>query len=757
MRIRIAGVLVVAGFGLSVLVASSQERTLTFEERVAAQRAIEQVYWNHRIWPENNPGEKPPLSAVLPEPALRGRVERALTNSALLESYWRRPLTGDDLQGEIDRMMRDSKSPQVLKEIFSALHDDPFLIAECLARPLVAERRVAALDAHDESLHCAQRRDLEASFESLDGAYEDWAREVVPRRPRPDLAIPPPPMGYTTDRSLLLDCNYDRWSPTTTVNAPSARMSHTAIWTGAEMIVWGGYANAIGSLLSTGGRYDPATDAWTATSVVSAPTQRFLHTALWTGSVMIVWGGESSSETDTGARYNPASDTWTATSTVGAPTPRQDHTSVWTGSRMIIWGGYKRQNSVNIATMTGGMYDPNADSWVPTSTGTNVPSQRSEHSAVWTGSRMIVWGGSDGLGGTRTNTGGRYDPGTDTWLSTSTGANVPRARVRHTAVWTGSVMVVFGGEGDFGGNAFGAFRYNPVSDAWLTIGSGGAPSETRTEHSAVWTGNDMIIWGGFAGNYSNNGGRYVPQTNTWPSTSLQSGAGLDVPMARGDHSAVYAGSLGRMIIWGGHYSVFPVSGDLNTGGLYCAGECVHATPCNDADLCTGPGVCASGTCATQPIPCVPIDSCHEAGVCNPASGICTSPMVDCNDSDACTSESCSPSLGCQYTCIGGGGCVPGPVPTVAFDTDKITLTWDHANGGTSSDHDVARGKAEAIPDWSVGATCVASRLAATSLVDGVLPVPGGAFWYDVRGHHACGAGPWGSQTDGTPRAITTCP
>ncbi len=31
------------------------ERTLTFPERVAYQRAIEDVYWRHRIWPKENP------------------------------------------------------------------------------------------------------------------------------------------------------------------------------------------------------------------------------------------------------------------------------------------------------------------------------------------------------------------------------------------------------------------------------------------------------------------------------------------------------------------------------------------------------------------------------------------------------------------------------------------------------------------------------------------------------------------------------
>src|SRR5204862_3044609 len=37
------------------------QRTLTFAERVAYQSAIEDVYWRHRIWPDTNPGPKPPL------------------------------------------------------------------------------------------------------------------------------------------------------------------------------------------------------------------------------------------------------------------------------------------------------------------------------------------------------------------------------------------------------------------------------------------------------------------------------------------------------------------------------------------------------------------------------------------------------------------------------------------------------------------------------------------------------------------------
>ena len=78
----------------------------------------------------------------------------------------------------------------------------------------------------------------------------------------------------------------------------------------------------------------------------------------------------------------------------------------------------------------GGRYDPAADSWIPTSTGANVPMARSAHTAVLTGTEMIVWGGREPVGRNAAflNTGGRYDPVSNTWVPTSRGQTVPAAR-----------------------------------------------------------------------------------------------------------------------------------------------------------------------------------------------------------------------------------------------------------------------------------------------------------------------------------------
>jgi hypothetical protein len=100
----------------------------------------------------------------------------------------------------------------------------------------------------------------------------------------------------------------------------------------------------------------PATDSWTATSLTNVAAGQFRHTAVWTGTEMIVWGGvdsrNSSIFTDSGGRYDPVDDSWTATSPTNAPTARDTHSAIWTGTEMIVWAGVTDTARVN----TGGRY-----------------------------------------------------------------------------------------------------------------------------------------------------------------------------------------------------------------------------------------------------------------------------------------------------------------------------------------------------------------------------------------------------------------
>jgi hypothetical protein len=161
---------------------------------------------------------------------------------------------------------------------------------------------------------------------------------------------------------------------------------------------------------------------------------------------MILWGGlvTASTKTATGARYNPVTDSWLATSS-SPLLARSGFTAVWTGTSVAVWGG--RTNVSPFYANTGGLYNPTADSWTFMTT-VGAPVARSAHSAVWTGKRMIVWGGDDGVG--NQSTGGRYDPILDTWSPTAM-LGVPGPRSGHNAVWTGSQMLVWGGQQYSGG------------------------------------------------------------------------------------------------------------------------------------------------------------------------------------------------------------------------------------------------------------------------------------------------------------------
>jgi len=315
--------------------------------------------------------------------------------------------------------------------------------------------------------------------------------------------------------------------------APTARASHMEVWTGTELLVWGGWD---GTMLNTGGRFDPVANVWKPVSQTGALNARAFTTAVWTGSEMIIWGGKLADVT--GGRYNPVTDSWTAMTTNGVPTARISHTGVWTGSELIVWGGSDGgADKLN----SGGRYNPLTDTWKSTAL-SGAPPPRADHTAVWTGTEMLVWGGTDksGIFTVYRNNGGRYDPVSDNWMSMNS-VGGPSNRVSQTGIWSGSEMIIWGGYGGAAGTNYlgdGA-RYRPDADRWMGMTTDNAPSG-RTGHVAVWTGREMIVWGGT----KPGGAAYEPVNDVW--TTLSSS---DSPPLRYDHSAIWTGQ--EMIVWGG--------------------------------------------------------------------------------------------------------------------------------------------------------------------------------------------------------------
>merc|ERR1712000_566863 len=97
------------------------------------------------------------------------------------------------------------------------------------------------------------------------------------------------------------------------------------------------------STFATGGRYNPSTDRWLPLSQQQVPVGRGGHTAIWTGTEMVIWGGfdQDESALDGGGRYNPSTDRWLPLSQQQVPANRGGHTAIWTGTEMVIWGKQK--------------------------------------------------------------------------------------------------------------------------------------------------------------------------------------------------------------------------------------------------------------------------------------------------------------------------------------------------------------------------------------------------------------------------------
>lgn len=300
-------------------------------------------------------------------------------------------------------------------------------------------------------------------------------------------------MGGLSNRGDRFDPISKEWSEMTLVGAPEARDHHSMVSTGSKVLVWGGETDE-GDYFNTGGIYDVASDSWTSISTTNAPSARSYHAAAWTGSKMFIWGGAyNGTSLANGGLYDLATNSWTSVSNTGAPSARYNAHAFWTGSKIIVWGGIDDGGN---ALASGAMYDPSSNSWT-TISGTGAPNPRYWSTVTWTGTHLVVWGGSlTSQDESPLNSGARYNPQTNTWSPiTTTGA--PTARLRHTAVNMNGKVVIWGGDAGSYETAFdsGAI-YDPVADSWTPLTQINAP-RARTMHGAVWTGTQMIIWGGF--------------------------------------------------------------------------------------------------------------------------------------------------------------------------------------------------------------------------------------------------------------------
>ncbi len=331
------------------------------------------------------------------------------------------------------------------------------------------------------------------------------------------------------------------------------RHSHSAVWTGKEMIVWGGAERAGNApiYLEDGAAYDPAADRWR--KLPESPLgPRADHFAAWTGTEMLIWGGNPGTKTafgnnefGDGAAYDPAADKWRPMARFPLAA-RFSARAVWSGKVLVVWGGVRAEDGEDAPPLAdGAAYDPEADRWsvLPESP---LAGRLSPLAAAIDGDVLISWGFNRDPG--QAVDGARFDPEAKSWAKV---APVPSTESAWCFDLAGCVgvdagsRVVFAGEG---------LVYDTPADRWAAVAPSPMADPFRDGKAMAWTGNRVVLWGG--GRYTGDaeapptevladpaGMAYDPATDGW--TSLP-----PAPIAaRARTRGVWTGA--ELVVWGG--------------------------------------------------------------------------------------------------------------------------------------------------------------------------------------------------------------
>ena len=342
----------------------------------------------------------------------------------------------------------------------------------------------------------------------------------------------------------------------------SGRWLPSSAWIGSELLVTGGSTRVDRRPARDGAAYDPKTNTWR--SIADQPNLGGGGaTALWTGDAMLLWslgsGGDLPQTTSGGASYSVMSNQWKLVGRLNGP-PDGNYLAVWTGTRMLIWG-----NTESLATTDGALYDPAVGGWRTMPSAPIGP--RWGYSLTWTGAEAIVFGGVDTASGDAMADGAAFNPNTDMWRRLPAAPITPRRG--HIAAWTGRELVVFGGLSAQGGVPVNdGAAYDPSSGRWRVLPA--SPLGPRLPGTAVWTGSELVLWGGTAcapvgdqlscSVFAADGASLDPQQLTWR---------VIAPGPLGPRTGQVSAWTGSdLIIWGGQVQQPDGLTGLSDGAIY---------------------------------------------------------------------------------------------------------------------------------------------------------------------------------------------
>lgn len=231
--------------------------------------------------------------------------------------------------------------------------------------------------------------------------------------------------------------------------------------------------------------------------------------------------------------------------------------TAWTGEELLVWGrpGASKEVEGQVVRPQGMAYSPATREWRDI-TPYGAGPVGDEPGAVWTGSEWVLWSGELSRAGDTlelSDRGVRIDPATGAWREIS--AAPIAGRFAPVGVWTGREVLFWGGyTQDFGVARDGA-AYDPNTDSWRLLGSEGLvlPELLEVSPPAVWSGTHLLLW------HSNESGAvvasmYDPDQDLWESFETDGAPrGVVGALWTGAEMLAWAYERGRGYVVGGGY------------------------------------------------------------------------------------------------------------------------------------------------------------------------------------------------------------
>ncbi len=462
------------------------------------------------------------------------------------------------------------------------------------------------------------------------------------------------------------------YDPALNTWAPAGSLT-TGRYLAASVLLGNGRALVLGgqSLFgypTTTEQYNPATNTWSAAASMSTARGNASAVLLANGKVLAAGGYNGVSFLASAEIYDPALNTWAAAAPMvtarafGAVVRLQN-------GKVLVAGG--ENGNINAPTFLASaeLYDPVTNTWA--SAGSMAASRYGFPSALLADGRVVIAGGI-GPGDVVLAGAELYDPLTNSWSATAS-MSTSRGAQGGVLLGNGKLLAAGGVTGTLadGMSLASAEIYDPLTNAWSAAGS--LSSSRFLAGATALLGGDALVVAGTA-----NGTTALTSVDRYYFSSLAAGAACGVA----------AQCASGFCVGGVCCQVAACSGDAcHDPGVCQAGTGLCSTPnkpngtvCNDGNACTGADSCQAGVCTgASPVVCAAQDQCHVVGLCNPATGACSNPAKPdgamCNDGSACTT---------MDTCVAGACTGAMPVNCAPLDQCHDAGACNPATGACSN-------------------------------------------------------------------------